>query len=137
MDVLRVSHVNFATPLLFTDDEVENLIVRHEQIVVEQVTQTNNLLAAYVGSARLEFDFAFNIFYQETLEKLSRIRLLREEFIIYPFLAEEPLTSYTVIWGQSPTLREQWTRGRREAQWDINLTWKESRLVSCIVPAAS
>lgn len=132
-NVLRVEHVSLASPVLFSDDEVVDLDVDHAQEVIEQRSQSNNLSAVYVGDPRLEFAFVFNIFYQRTLEKLATIYAIQAEFTCYPFFLEEPLTSYGVIWSGDTPLQERWYRGRRRAQWDINLLWKETRLVECIV----
>jgi hypothetical protein len=123
--------------LLFTDDEVVELEVRREQIVVEQMAQAGNLSMIYVGEERYEFDFLFNIFYQSTLQKLEQIRLLRATFTIRPFVFEEPATLFTVFWPEQPTMTERWVRGRRFAQWDKPVTWKESRIVECPPPEAS
>lgn len=130
--VVRVEHSSLAGgSVTFSDDECVQLEVRREQIVVEQMSQSGNVTFVYVGEERYEFDFLFNVFYQSTLQKLEQIRLLRSTFTLYPALIEEPASSYTVFWPEQPTLRERWVRGRRVAQWDPNITWKESREVPC------
>jgi hypothetical protein len=134
VNVLRIDHASLGS-VYFTDDEVATLEVRHEQIVVEQASQTGNLTFVYVGCERYEFDLVFSIFYQDTLAKLDRIRQTQDEFVLYPFLLEEPLTSYDVFWPEQPGLREQWVRGRRRAQWDFPVTWKETRIEPCPSPA--
>lgn len=131
-NVVRVVHADLPSgQVIFTDDEVPQLEMRREQIVVEQVSQAGSLTFIYVGEERYEFDFLFNIFYQATLQKLERVRLLRSTFVLYPAMIEEPGTSYVVFWPEQPTMTERWVRGRRFAQWDKPITWKESREVPC------
>jgi hypothetical protein len=131
-NVIRIAHADLAGGgFMLTDDEVVELEVRREQIVVEQMAQAGNLSMIYVGEERYEFDFLFNVFYQSTLQKLESIRLLRQTFTLYPFILEEPATAFTVFWPEQPTMTERWVRGRRFAQWDKPITWKESREVLC------
>ena len=131
-NVLRVLHDDLMAGMLeFSDDEVVELLVRRPQIVVEQASQTGSLTAVYLGTERYEFDIQFNIFYQVTLQKLESIRQLRAMFELRPFIYEEPLTAFTVFWPEEPTMQERWVRGRRAAQWDFPVTWKESRVVAC------
>jgi hypothetical protein len=130
--VLTVLHEDLTNGMLtFTDDEIVELLVRRPQIVIEQQSQTGSLTAVYIGTERYEFDILFNIFYQSTLQKLEAIRQLRETFELRPFVYEEPATTFTVFWPADPTLQERWVRGRRAAQWDHPITWKESRVVTC------
>jgi hypothetical protein len=130
--VVRVEHDDLpGGEVTFSDDEIVELEVRREQIVVEQMSQSGNLSFVYVGEERYEFDFLFNVFYQSTLQKLEQIRLLRSTFTLFPALIEEPASSYVVFWPEQPTMTERWVRGRRVAQWDKNITWKESREVPC------
>jgi hypothetical protein len=136
--VLRVLHDDLAGGMLqFSDDEVVELLVRRPQIVVEQESQTGSLTAVYLGTERYEFDIAFNVFRQTTLHKLEAIRQLRATFRLRPFIYEETLTEFIVFWPQEPTMQERWVRGRRAAQWDFPITWKESRVVQCPPVAAS
>jgi hypothetical protein len=128
---VRVSHASLAADITFSDDEIVELEVRRPQIVVEQEAQAGNLFMVYVGEERYEFDFLFNVFYQTTLQKLEQVRFFRSTFTLYPFVIEEPSTAFTVFWPQEPTMTERWVRGRRFAQWDKPVTWKESRLVEC------
>lgn len=116
----------------FTDDEVVEVQKRPEQIVVEQMSQRGNVTFVYVGNERAEFDIQFNIFYQETLEKLEAIRHLRSTFTLRPLPIEEPATEYTVFWPESPPFIERYIRGRRAAQWDFETTWKESVEEPCV-----
>jgi hypothetical protein len=130
--VLRVEHPNLSGgQVTFSDDELLSLIMYHQQIVVEQQSQTNNLQAVYVGTPRFDFEMSYNVYFQTTLQKLEAIRNLRDTFTIFPFLLEEPLSEFDVIWPQEPTIREQWVLGRRQAHWDHPVVWKEQRLVPC------
>lgn len=137
-NAIRIEHASLPGGVLwFTDDEEPELEVRHEQIVVEQMAQAGNLSFVYVGEVRYEFDFLFNIFLQSTLQKLEQIRLLRSAFTLFPFIIEEPATAFTVFWPEQPTLTERWVRGRRHAQWDKPITWKETREIICQPPEGS
>jgi hypothetical protein len=137
-NVVRVAHDLLpAGELWFTDDDVVELEVRHEQIVVEQMAQAGNLSFVYVGEVRYEFDFLFNIYQQSTLQKLEMVRLLRASFTLMPFYLEEPASSFTVFWPEQPTMTERWVRGRRFAQWDKSVTWKETREIICQPPEGS
>lgn len=138
MIVLSVVHPSLAGGFsTFTDDEVVEMLPRRPQIVNEQESQTGSLTMVYIGEERYEFDILFNIFYQSTLSKLEAIRHLRSTFILRPFLLEEAMTEFTVFWGQDPTMQERWYRGRRSAQWDFPVTWKESRVIPCQPVGAS
>jgi hypothetical protein len=136
--VLEVLHDDLAGGMLeFTDDEVVELQKRPEQIVVDQPSQGGNMTFIYVGQPRAEFDIQFHIFYQSTLEKLEAIRLLRDSFTLRPFALVEPATEYEVFWPQQPTFIERWVRGRRAAQWDFEVTWKETRVTLCTATVES
>lgn len=132
LEVLRVEHDDLPGGMVsFSEDEVVSAEWPREQIVVEQLSQSNNLSAVYVGDERYEFNIVFFIFYQDTLDKLELVRHLREEFELLPAILEEPETRFTVIWPETPTLRERWVRGRREAHWELPLIWKESGIDGC------
>lgn len=133
MNVLRVEHESLDEALLFTDDELVDVDVEEPVADLEQESQFNNLSPVFIGDPRFEFLFTFNIFAQRTLEKLGTIYNIRATFTCFPFFLEEPLTSFTVFWSPETPLRERWHRGRRRAQWDHQVMWKESRLVDCIV----
>jgi len=138
LQVFKVRHVNLPNAeLTFTEEEVVAMGVRHEDIRVEQTSQTGNLTVAYIDNVRYEFDIQWSVFYQNTLVKLHMIWNLRDTFTFYPFLLESPLSRFEVVWGDAPPAIEQWQRGRRQAQWELPITWKESRVDSCIPVAAS
>lgn len=130
--VLMVLHDDLAGGMAtFTDDEVVEVLPTLPQIVVEQQSQTGSLTAVYLGTERYEFSILFNIFYQSTLHKLGAIRRLRSTFQLRPFVYEEPATEFDVFWPAEPTMQERWVRGRRAAQWDFPVVWKETRVVAC------
>lgn len=136
--IARVEHGGLPTGLVtFDDDELIAAEWPHRQIVVEQLSQSNYLTPVHVGDSRIEFGLLFSIFYQSTLEKLQQIRALRDEFTFFPALLEEPATVYTVFWPEDPPFRERWVRGRRQAHWQFDVVWKETRLVECLPFAIS
>lgn len=136
--VLQVIHEDLDDGMVeFTDDEVVEIQTRAEQLVNEQEAQGGNIRMVYIGEERHEFDIQFNHYFGSTGPKLQAIRQLRATFVIRPYVLEEPATEYTVFWPGQPTFIERWVRGRRAAQWDNDITWKESRLVSCPAVGAS
>lgn len=136
--VIKVRHANLPTgEVTFVEEEVISMGVRHEDVRVEQLGQTGNLTVAYIPNVRYEFDIGWSVFYQNTLVKLHMIWNLRDKFILYPFLIESPLSWFEVVWGEGQPAREAWFRGRRQAQWELPITWKESKLESCVPVAAS
>jgi len=128
--VLQVEHSSLASTLTFADDEVVRLNVRPVQDIREQFSQTGSLTVLYLGQERFEFDFSFEMFFRSTVEKLDQIRNIQEPFVIRPFITEAPLSRFTVVWGAQP-FREEWILGRRRAQWDFSVTWKEALTGTC------
>ena len=133
MDVLRVEHESLTDPLLFSFDEVVEVDPVEPIADLEQESQGGNLSPVFIGGPRFEFQIQFHMFAQRTLEKVATIYGLRSTFTLYPFYLEEPLTSFTVFWSPSTPLQERWYRGRRRAQWDLDLLWKEQLLTDCLV----
>lgn len=133
--VMRVQHLSFGT-LNFSDDELLELEPTPLVRVQEEVAQTGGISAIWLGEDMLQFDMVFRIFYRNTLVKLNQIRAAHDTFRVYPFLTEAPLTWYQMIWTDSQ-FKERWVRGRMAANWDLPVTWKESRETACEAPVES
>lgn len=133
--VLRVMHSSFGT-LNFSDDELLELEMTPLVRTQEDVAQTGAITVIWLGQDMMQFDLRFRIFYRNTLVKLDQIRSAQGTFRLYPFLTESPLTWYTVFWSDAD-FRERWVRGRMAANWDMDVTWKESREAACDVTVGS
>ena len=130
--VLKVTHGDLpGGQIAFTDNEVRPLRVRIVgQTVIPQRSQTGSLTMVYIGREQFEFDISFRIFQASTLDNLDRIRALQEVFVLSPFLLASSLSTYQVVWDGNG-YEERWTRGYREANWDMAVTWQESTSLSC------
>ena len=127
--IIRVEHSTLGA-LGFTQDEAVSMRSREVQPTFEQVSQTGNITVLYSGQPHFEFDIVFEVFYRSTLEKLSQIWNLQEEFTVYPFILEAPLSSFRCLWPLG-TFLEQFRFGLPVAQWDVDVTWKEATTGTC------
>lgn len=116
----------------FSDDELLELILTPVQRVREERAQLGGLNALWLSEDMFQMDMVFRIYVRDTLAKLDQIRQLHGIFTVYPFLLEAPVTSYAMIWTETQ-FHERWVRGRMEANWDMPVTWKESRSAPCPV----
>ena len=114
----------------FSDDELLELTLTPVQRVVEERAQLGGLNALWLSEDMFQMDMVFRIYVRDTLAKLDQIRQLHGVFNVFPFLLEAPATSYAMIWTDTQ-FRERWVRGRMEANWDLPVTWKESRSAPC------
>ena len=129
ISVIRVTHADLAGPVTFTDDEVLDLEPVPFQAEVEEVAQTGELSHVRLGVDRMDLEIIFRIRQRDTLDRLDQIHALSTPFTVQPFVYESPATTLTMVWPGP--LRERWHRGRRRANWDLPVIWRESTARTC------
>jgi len=114
----------------FFDYELPDLRQIETQRQVTRRTQSGRFTALWVGRDWFTWRGTFRIVFRTTLQKLSQLYGIQDEFTLRPILIDSPLSAFTVIWD-GDSFEEIFRYGRASAQDDFTATFEEVVVGSC------
>lgn len=136
--IIRIAHIDLGDYGYydFTDREVRDTVVitpggKHEL----RETQIGDAKIYRMHLDHYTFTLRMNIGYYDTLLKLWEIRELWDEVFLYPWFRYDQASRFLVIWTNPNDFKEQVKVGIPQANWPIDLEFREPRGVECLPPS--